>query len=102
MLPSVYWESELNNMTCGRNNRSEDIFPFFVFCLLRAAPVAYGGSQARGLIRAVATGLHHSHSNAASVTYTTAHGNTGSLSRARPGIKPATSWFPVGFVSAAP
>ena len=30
---------------------------FLVFCLLRAAPAAYGGSQARGLIRAVATGL---------------------------------------------
>ena len=31
-----------------------------------AAPAAYGGSQARGLIGAVATGLHHSHSNAGS------------------------------------
>jgi len=28
--------------------------------------VAYGGSQARGLIRAVAAGLRHSHSNAGS------------------------------------
>ena len=43
------------------------IFIFiFVFCLFRAAPAAYGGSQARGLIRAVASGLHHSHSHAAS------------------------------------
>ena len=33
------------------------------FALSRAAPVAYGGSQARGLIRAVATSLDHSHSN---------------------------------------
>ena len=40
---------------------------FFVFLLcLWAAPVAYGGSQARGQIRAVATGLHQSHSNAGS------------------------------------
>ena len=31
-----------------------------------AAPAAYGGSQARGLIGAVATGLHQSHSNAGS------------------------------------
>ena len=38
----------------------------FVFCLFRATPAAYGGSQARGLIGAVATGLHHSHSNARS------------------------------------
>ena len=37
---------------------------FFVFCLYRATPVAYGGSQAGGLIRAVATGLHQSYSNA--------------------------------------
>ena len=36
---------------------------FFFFCLFAiswAAPAAYGGSQARGLIRAVAAGLHHS------------------------------------------
>ena len=31
-----------------------------------AAPTAYGGSQARGRIGAVATGLHQSHSNAGS------------------------------------
>ena len=40
---------------------------------------------------------------AASVTYITAHGNTGSLTHyARPGIKPASSWIPVRFVSAEP
>ena len=50
----------------------------FFFCLLSlvvvvivvviswAAPAAYGGSQARGPIGAVATGLHQSHSNAGS------------------------------------
>ena len=38
----------------------------FVFCLFRAAPAAYGGSQARGLIGAVAAGHSHSHSNAGS------------------------------------
>ena len=76
----------------------------FVF-FFRAAHSAYGGSQPRGLIRAVANGLRHSHSTckiwAASETYTTAHGNTGSLTCwERPGIKPAISWFLVGFVSA--
>ena len=30
-------------------------------CVFRAASAAYGGSQARGRIRAVAAGLHHSH-----------------------------------------
>ena len=34
--------------------------------LFRAAPMAYGGSQARGQIGAVAAGLHHSDSNAGS------------------------------------
>ena len=38
----------------------------FCFCLFRAAPTAHGGSQARSLIRAVAAGLHQSHSNARS------------------------------------
>ena len=42
------------------------VFVFFVFCFFRAAPAAYGGSQARGLIRAVAAGLRHSHSNVGS------------------------------------
>ena len=37
------------------------VFVFYVFS--RATPTAYGGSQARGLIRAVATGLRQSHSN---------------------------------------
>ena len=44
----------------------ESCFFVFVFCLFRAALVAYVGSQARGLIRAVATGLRHRHSNARS------------------------------------
>ena len=38
-------------------------FCFFVslFCFLGAKPVAHGGSQARGLIRATAADPHHSH-----------------------------------------
>ena len=32
------------------------LFILFYFCLFRATPMAYGGSQARGLIRARATG----------------------------------------------
>ena len=41
---------------------------------------------------------------AASATYTTVHGNAGSLLThwVVPGIEPTTLWFPVGFVSAAP
>ena len=36
---------------------------FFLFCCFRAAPVAFGSSQARGRIKAAATSLGHSHSN---------------------------------------
>ena len=39
------------------------------FVFLRVAPAAYRGSQARGLTRAVAAGLHYSHSHARSEPY---------------------------------
>ena len=39
------------------------LFCFVFFLLFRAAPVAYGRSQARGRIRSTAAGLHHNHSN---------------------------------------
>ena len=51
----------INNEISERENV---IFFFFVFCILRATPAAYGGSQARGSIRSVVANLHHSHLNA--------------------------------------
>ena len=42
------------------------LFLFFVFCLFKAAPMAYRGSQAKGQIGAVATSLCHGHSNVGS------------------------------------
>ena len=43
------------------------IYLFMHACMLfRTAPVAYGGSQAGGLIRATSASLCHSHSNAGS------------------------------------
>ena len=82
-------------------------FIFFgLFAFSRAASAACGGSQARGLIRAVATGLHQSHSNADLSRICNLHHS----SRQRwmlnplsePGIQPATLWFLVGFVSTVP
>ena len=64
---------------------------FVLFFALRVPPMAYGGSQARGQIRATAAGLRHSHRNARSLTHW-----------ARPVIKPATSWFLVRFISIVP
>ena len=64
--------------------------------------MAYGGSQARG--QAVAADLHHSHGGSKlCLQPTPAHTNGKSLThRGRPGIKPATLWFLVGFISAVP
>jgi len=55
--------------------------------------MAYGGSQARGLLGATAMPEpQQCQIRATSATYTTAHGNTGSLTHcSRPGIKSATS-----------
>ena len=78
-----------------------------LFVLFRATPTAYGYSQARGPIRVTAAGptpqpQQHGIRDP-SVTYTTAHGNTRSLThRSRPAIQPATTWFLVGFISTAP
>ena len=45
-------------------------FLFFFVCVFSSAgPVVYGGSQARGLIGAVANGLSHSYSNTGSEPY---------------------------------
>ena len=74
--------------------------PGWSFCLFRATPKAYGGSQARG----PATGQHHSHSNARSepCLWPTPqlNGNAGSLTYwVRPGIEPTSSCILVGFVN---
>ena len=44
-----------------------DTPPFFLsFCLFRAAPAAYGGSQTKDPVGATVTSLHQGHSNAGS------------------------------------
>ena len=62
----------------GLEGKNWRIINFFVF--FRATPAAYGSSQARGRIGAVATDLHHSHSLVGSeLSRVIAHGNTRSL-----------------------
>ena len=76
-----YWGQELNphrssdlshnsdNARCQMFNplrhqgTPKKFFFFFFFLLFRAAPTVYGGSWARGQIRATSTSLRHSHSN---------------------------------------
>ena len=55
------------------------------FVDFRAAPAAYGSSQARGPIRAAAASLRHSHSNVTSLIH-----------RARPGVELASSGLQSG------
>ena len=63
----------------------------FSFLFFRAAPAAYGSSQAMGQIGATAAGLHHSHSNARYLIHWVG-----------PGIEPKISWILIGFLSAEP
>ena len=80
-------------------------FFFFPPPFFRAAPTAYGSSQARGLTRIAATGLHHSHSPTRSElhlrpTYTTAHSDARYLTQwVEPGIEPTLSWILVRFLT---
>ena len=67
------------------------IFSLSLSLFFKAAPVAYGGSQAGGLIGAAATSLHHS----LHLCQILAHGM-------RPGVEPALSWILVGFITAEP
>ena len=62
------WGQGLSVLFCHLDLPSLGI-SFLFFAFSRAAPAAYGGSQARGRIGAVATGLHHSHSNTGSESH---------------------------------
>ena len=82
-------------------------FYLFIYLLFTAAPMAYGSSQTRGRIRAVAASLHHSHSNAKweprlwpapqfmAILESLANW-------ARSGIKPISSWMLVEFITTEP
>ena len=72
----------------------------FIFVFFRAAPAAYGGSQARGLIGIVAAGVHQRHSNARSQPQLRQHRIPNPLSEARDGT--CSLMVPSWIVSAAP
>ena len=55
---------KINIVQISKFLKSIFILFYYLFIFFRAtAAKAYGGSQARGLIRAVAASLYHSHSN---------------------------------------
>ena len=65
------------------------IIIIIIFLFLRAAPTAYGSSQTRDQIGAIAASLGH-------------HLTATPILIGGPGIKPTSSWILVGFVSAVP
>ena len=85
----------------------EYLFFFWGGGLFRAAPLAYGSSQARGRMGAVSfqptSPPQQRQIWAAPEACTTAHGNSRSSTQwARPGTKPASLWILVGFVTEEP
>ena len=62
--PSRAGRAHLSHTTGGTGTGL--VFSFFLFLLLKATTVAYGGSQPRGRIGAAAAGLQSSHKNARS------------------------------------
>ena len=79
------------------------IFIFLFFCLFRTVAAAYGGSQDRGLIRAVTASLCYSHSNSGSELCLRAvwlMATPRSLIHwGRSGIEPLSSWMLVRLVN---
>ena len=83
---------------------------YSVFCLLRLSrvpPTAYGSSQARGQIGAIAASLHHSHSNTRSKLHLQPMLQLIPMPDpwmhwASPGIKPVSSWILVRFITTEP
>ena len=78
------YESQKQYGLAGKYEFKVPVLRFYLFCnLFYYLPVASGGSQARGRIRATTAGLHHSHSNGrvqtTSATYTIVQGNARSL-----------------------
>ena len=75
------WAIEKNATRVMALNNVSFLFCLFVVAISWAAPAAYGGSQARGLMGAVRPSPEPQQCRirAASATYTTAHGNAGSL-----------------------
>ena len=93
----------------GYLDRSRDgISAFFVCLFVFLGPNPWHMEVPRLRVELELHDLHHSHNNARSKprlrpTYTTAHGNVGSLTHwARPAIEPISSWIQIGFLTTVP
>ena len=96
-----------NERKQGKGRKRTEIFFFFFFffiiCLYRAAPSAYGGSQAGVKSELKLLAYTTASIRTASATHTAAHRNDRSLTYwVMPGIELASSWILVGFVKRRP
>ena len=57
------WMNSNNQKKPSSEDSASSSKIFFFFCLFRATPMAHGGSQGRGRIRATAASLCHSNSH---------------------------------------
>ena len=99
-LPSFryHWLHELQSLYMSTDTMVFLSLVLFVCLFFRAAPAAHGSSWARR--RKSERQTQQGGIQATSATYTTAQGNTRSLTHwVRPGIEPSTSWIIVGFVT---
>ena len=106
ICPLSFFHPHCSQFNIGTYHFVYWFFFFLVFSM--TTPTAYGCSQTRGPVGAVAAGLCHRPTpqplqlgiQALPATNTTVHGNAGSLTHWwRPGIEPKTSWFLVRFIN---
>ena len=102
----MYSKSLVSSSTFNSSNPeiNNSLLSFIFLMLFSTTPAGYGSAQARGWIGAVAAPLAYTTATAMpSVTYTESHSNVGSLTHwVGPGIKPASSWILLRFVTAEP
>ena len=95
--------SQISNPLHNSGNSSTSYSMYvFIHSLFRAAPAAYRSSRARGQIGAAAAGLCHSHCNTDPNHICDLYCSLWQhwiLNPLRPGIKSASSWIPVGFLT---
>ena len=102
-MGKIYHEGRNSSCAVQHYIQTRHGIAFFFF---RATPVANGHSQARGRIRAMAAGPHHSHSKWDPSHVCKLHHSSwqhwilNPLSR--PGNEPEISWLPVRFISVVP
>ena len=116
-MEAIFWNNCIHQGPCNRSVGPQDL-PYSLFCPFLGARGGGGGGGAHlwhmeisrlGVVKVELQWPwprpqpHQRGIQAPSVTYTTAHINTGSLThQVRPGMEPASSWTLVRLISTEP